>query len=268
MKEPYMKRHWLALLITLAMVAATYGMIPFITKDNRQQTVQASQGVLDLSQWRFDRDGAVKLDGQWEFYPDRLLGAADFAGEGRPAPDTIAVPSSWTSKTDVYGSATYRLLLHIGEGNRTFGLKTLSIQMSSRIIVNGEEVGSSGIPSGEPSSYEGKNKPSVSYFSLRPGRHGIGKRTEGGTVEIKVHEADGHCRIVIADNGVGMTQEQVASALSMESPISAGEPERRIGVGLRNINKRLKHAYATELHIESGVDAGTTVTVLIPASGL
>lgn len=164
-----MKRHWLALLITIAMIAATYGMIPFIAKDNRKQTAQASQGVLDLSQWRFDRDGAVKLDGQWEFYPNRLLDAADFAGGGGPAPETIAVPSSWASKTDVYGSATYRLLLHMGDRDRTFGLKTLSIQMSSRIIVNGEEVASSGIPSGEPSSYEGKNKPSVSYFTLQSG---------------------------------------------------------------------------------------------------
>ena len=33
---------------------------------------------MDLSAWDFNRDGIVALDGQWEFYWNRLLKLEDF----------------------------------------------------------------------------------------------------------------------------------------------------------------------------------------------
>ena len=43
------------------------------------------------------------------------------------------------------------------------------------------------------------------------------------------------------------------------------QPERRQGVGLININKRLKYEYGTGLKIDSAPGRGTKVTVRIPA---
>lgn len=31
-------------------------------------------GMMDLTAWEFEEDGSVRLDGQWEFYKDQLLG--------------------------------------------------------------------------------------------------------------------------------------------------------------------------------------------------
>ncbi len=42
----------------------------------------AVKGVLDLRGWNFERDGSVNLDGEWEFYWDRLLEPSDFAKTG------------------------------------------------------------------------------------------------------------------------------------------------------------------------------------------
>ncbi|MFC5471299.1 ATP-binding protein [Cohnella suwonensis] len=163
-----MKRKLLALFITLAIIAGTYGTIPAILKHGDNGAPKAARGVLDLSQWRFEADGAVKLDGEWEFYPERLLQPQDFAGESFPFPQTIAVPGSWSDKMNTFGQATYRLRVNINEGNQVYGLKTLSIQMAARIFVNGQTVGASGNPSGDQ-TYEAKNKPIVGYFTLRPG---------------------------------------------------------------------------------------------------
>lgn len=163
-----MKRKLLALLITLAMLGGTYSTIPAIISHMNRGMQKASHGELDLSKWRFEEDGAAKLDGEWEFYPNLLLGAQDFARGSIPSPQMIAVPGSWSSKMDTLGKATYRLRVHISDGEHVYGLKTLNIQMSGRIIVNGQVIGSSGSPA-EKQSYVGMNKPIVSYFTMRPG---------------------------------------------------------------------------------------------------
>ena len=38
----------------------------------------AVEGVLDLREWDFRNDGLVKLDGEWEFYWQKLLMPEDF----------------------------------------------------------------------------------------------------------------------------------------------------------------------------------------------
>ncbi len=38
-----------------------------------QEPPKAVTGILDLTSWDFDRDGALKLDGEWEFFWQELL---------------------------------------------------------------------------------------------------------------------------------------------------------------------------------------------------
>ena len=40
--------------------------------------VKAKKGVMDLSHWDFEKQGNIHLDGQWEFYWNRLLTSEDF----------------------------------------------------------------------------------------------------------------------------------------------------------------------------------------------
>lgn len=38
----------------------------------------AEKGVLDLTEWDFQKDGAIKIDGEWELYWKQLLTYDDF----------------------------------------------------------------------------------------------------------------------------------------------------------------------------------------------
>jgi sensor histidine kinase YesM len=64
--------------------------------------------------------------------------------------------------------------------------------------------------------------------------------------------------IEIEDDGAGMAPEQLEAILA---------EQRSGGVGLANIQKRLKMLYGTQLLIESRQGAGTKVTVTLPKTG-
>ncbi|MOA27588.1 Sensor histidine kinase YpdA [compost metagenome] len=89
-------------------------------------------------------------------------------------------------------------------------------------------------------------------------RHGIGDRIEGGTVSLTVSKSNGQWLFVVADDGVGIEPQRLQELLE-ESAASKSQ-----GVGLLNINKRLKYEYGIALQLESEVDHGTKVTVRIP----
>ncbi|ULL16917.1 response regulator [Paenibacillus sp. H1-7] len=167
-----MKQKIAALLITVAMVVCTYGTIPWILKLNDDGAPKAEHGVLDLQPWRFAEEGVMKLDCQWEFYPNQLLFAQNFAEGSVPAPRMIAVPGSWSDQMSTFGSATYRLLIQNEEDNRLYGLKTLSIPMANHIYVNGQLIGKSGDPANNR-AYDARNKPFAGFFTLKRGTNEV-----------------------------------------------------------------------------------------------
>lgn len=52
----------------------------FLTSCSYSKEVpKAENGILDLTDWDLEMDGAVKLDGEWDFYWKQLLTPEDFA---------------------------------------------------------------------------------------------------------------------------------------------------------------------------------------------
>ncbi len=84
-------------------------------------------------------------------------------------------------------------------------------------------------------------------------KHGIGKRTEGGHIELKTRENDKNIIITISDDGIGFTPD----ALNKEK-----------SVGLRNIRFRLYHLVGGIMDIKSNPGVGTEVTLTIPKEGI
>ncbi len=80
-------------------------------------------------------------------------------------------------------------------------------------------------------------------------KHGILKREEGGTVNVKIYETDTSCFVSVSDNGVGFDVSELK------------ETNR---IGLRNIKSRLESMCGGILHIESIIGVGTKITVEIP----
>lgn len=85
-------------------------------------------------------------------------------------------------------------------------------------------------------------------------KHGIMNKVEGGKVFISALRMDDSTLIIIQDNGVGMSQEKIASLLK----------DTEKGVGIRNINNRLKLKYGKGLTIESKISEGTKIEMVIP----
>jgi len=81
--------------------------------------------------------------------------------------------------------------------------------------------------------------------------HGVLPKIEGGRVEISVNRNGRMLVFTVKDNGVGMEQEKLKSLLRHESAS---------GVGLLNINDRLKRLYGKGLQIKSCPGTGTEVT--------
>jgi two-component system sensor histidine kinase ChiS len=88
--------------------------------------------------------------------------------------------------------------------------------------------------------------------------HGISKKPKGGTVRISIRDTDQTIQFSVADNGTGMDRETAAAVLG------ADVKEPGPGVGLRNIDRRLKTIYGAGLDIRSEIGIGTTVTFNIP----
>ncbi|MCD9024632.1 ATP-binding protein [Cohnella silvisoli] len=169
--RPIRPMKWFKLAVPILFVAAMLCIMAISVRNSTSFQPLARQGYLDLSGWDFGRDGAVKLDGEWEFYWNKLLMPDDFRS-GALSPSSrefVRVPAAWTNaalhKTTNYGAATYRLRVKIKDHDELLGLKMTSIRMSNRIFVNGVEVGGSGRPGLTKPDYAMSNRPYATAFT-------------------------------------------------------------------------------------------------------
>ncbi len=89
--------------------------------------------------------------------------------------------------------------------------------------------------------------------------HGIEPLIDDGEIVISAYSEGEDIILSVADNGVGMTAEQVNSVLSKNRSDSNG-------IGVRNVNDRIKIYFGEcyGLSVESEPDEGTTIKVRIP----
>lgn len=139
-----------------------------------QSEVRVNKGVLDLSNWNLEQQGAVKLDGEWEFYPDELLSPEDFRlVQYDSPPDYFKVPGTWRGKNpdggmSSRGSGTYRLQVLLRDTNEILGLKIRSIRMSHRLFIGGQEEGANRLPSTDKGAFQPGNTPYSVFFTRMP----------------------------------------------------------------------------------------------------
>ncbi len=132
---------------------------------------EARQGVLDLSRWDFGRSGFVNLDGEWTFYPGRLLSPGDIRSEGADSAKTVTahIPNAWQggrSPDEASGTpyGTYRLKIRLKESGGSYGIRVNNINRAHRLYVNGVLIGSGGNPSDDPREFVPENKPYTTFF--------------------------------------------------------------------------------------------------------
>lgn len=123
----------------------------FIFQNSKVKTPVCENGFLDLSNWDFKNNGNVKLDGEWEFYPNMLLSPKDINSDILSKKLYVDIPNPWISQLSnniisERGIGTYRIKVRINKKFYMYGLKTTRIRSASKIFVNGREVAKSGNP--------------------------------------------------------------------------------------------------------------------------
>jgi hypothetical protein len=135
--------------------------------------LQAEKGILKLDQWDFSRDGNIKLDGEWEFYWEKLLNYSDFKNGGLSKPVTASIPNAWTEyeidgkSLPGSGFGTYRL--HVKSNLAAGTLLSLRFNTFSSayiMYINDKEVASNGRVSGSKETYTPEYRPLTAVFAV------------------------------------------------------------------------------------------------------
>lgn len=133
----------------------------------------AIKGIFDLREIKNPDHFSVKLNGEWEFYWNKMLRPADFAA-GAYKPDFYGkVPSYWTNypqdlvKTDNFGYATYRLTVLFPKGfNKPLAIDLPVFDTSYDIYLDGKYYGGNGT-TGKTAS-ESKPEYRTNFFRINP----------------------------------------------------------------------------------------------------
>lgn len=187
-----MRKQWPTVLLTVIFLIIIPILWIFNYMHTASQHASSQGGVLDLRKWDFQANGAVPLQGEWEFYRDQLLTPESFqtahSSPGKTPEYTglVHVPGIWnsyigsTGNPRATGYATFRLHVLVPEHeNKIYGIKTDNIRSANRLFINGTEIGASGDPATSSRDGVQRNIPYAGFASIN-----------GGEIEILVQIAN------------------------------------------------------------------------------
>lgn len=100
---------------------------------------EANQGMLELSDWDFAKQGNVSLDGNWAFYWDALLAPGEF--DDKVPTGYYRLPSGWakykTLGLPAHGCATYRLVVKTDTAKGIYSILVPNVYTEYALWVNG-----------------------------------------------------------------------------------------------------------------------------------
>lgn len=125
---------------------AVVALLLFVGCGRNASHPQATKGVINLSAWDFARNGAIDLDGEYEFYWQQLVTPEDFSRGQLPPIHYMHVPDSWKGHTVAgqklpgIGYATYRLTILLNPAAPRLALKFLDMGTAFTVFANGKQI--------------------------------------------------------------------------------------------------------------------------------
>ena len=94
--------------------------------------------------------------------------------------------------------------------------------------------------------------------------HGMGSRTEGGNIWLRIKKDEDRLEISVRDDGRGMAREKLEQIRNTGKEGMAGVVSN--GIGLSNVFGRLEGYFGTEFlfHVESQTEQGTWILITVP----
>ncbi len=115
-----------------------------IHSETNQTPPMVVNGVLDLQQWDFEKDGSINLNGEWEFYWQKFL-SPQFSSYTNSSDKTglIEIPGYWKGyKVDGEslsgsGYATFIVTVLLPQTNKKLAIKIKDIQTAYSLYIDG-----------------------------------------------------------------------------------------------------------------------------------
>jgi signal transduction histidine kinase len=129
------------------------GVLFACSSPERVKPPEATKGVIDLRGWDFKVDGPISLNGEWEYYWNKLYKPQDFESVLPKKDGYIKVPGEWfasTSDSRLYtlnGYMTYRLVVitdHLNEQLLLYALRAPAT--ACQVYINDRLVAENGSP--------------------------------------------------------------------------------------------------------------------------
>ncbi len=134
-----MRWFWAPLVATLILSSLWVGLSAALT-----QRPLAVEGVLDLRGWDFRKDGQIFLEGDWQFWRDRLVSPVEITAGAAPPPTLLEVPGRWTSQSvngvplSAEGIGTYQLRVLLPKDAPPLAMRHNQRFVAWNVLVNGE----------------------------------------------------------------------------------------------------------------------------------
>lgn len=167
--QQHIPKHKIFIIIALFFLALSIFRIGWIFYYKTPDHPQAENGVIDLSEWEFDEQDTITLDGEWTFYPQQFLNPTlDKTMQGQ----LISVPNDWqdefsdTGDIPAYGFGTYRLKVILPDEapQQLYGILPKGITSAAKVYIEGRQVATSGQPSEDGSGADGMRSPFSGLF--------------------------------------------------------------------------------------------------------
>lgn len=156
------------MLLTLTLIFLLFVYL-FIAFSAASKNPKAAQGILDLSAWNFEKDGVVSLDGEWEFYWDKLLTYQDFHDNPNMIKNYGQVPYAWNyyvhdgNKLPGFGYGTYRLRIKTNS-QEPLSLKIKTISTAYKLMIDHDTLTETGTMSTDAATFSPEYRPQIVSF--------------------------------------------------------------------------------------------------------
>lgn len=158
-----MKKFWLTLCVIVLVSVAIY-----YYNNSKKADICVQNGVFD-AQKCLEEVSVCSLDGEWEFYSNKLLEPNDLKNDASLKACYISVPSMWNQMEDTGNSlyGTYRLELTNLTPGESYGLVKKNIRSACKIYIDGALVLTDGTISTNEQDEVMGNMPVLVFFTAK-----------------------------------------------------------------------------------------------------
>lgn len=159
----------LLVVILVTAVSLTAGVMQ-LTSDNTEKP-SPRQGILDLSYWNSTRNALFNLNGEWEFYWQKLLSHSELRGNNLKPDLMVEVPKVWNNykiggeSLHGFGYATYRLKVINAQAGQALAIRMPAISAAYNLYINEKLIASNGRVDTDKDNFEPEYRPVLVKFT-------------------------------------------------------------------------------------------------------